>query len=478
MKKIILSLLVLIIFSPPIAAQLTPEQERLLKHYQQNQGRDRQIELTQKYSSPSIYNILEDSLKLDKDKPVIYNKSDYRTTAGENKDKREKPELKLFGHDIFESSEGKFASDIFALPPADYTLGPGDHIIVNIWGRVNQEMELTVDREGKVFIPRVGDVIALGSTYNQFKSKLRKQLDKIYSDYEISVSPGKLRQIRIYVFGEVNKPGGYTISSLATLLHALYVAEGVTENGSLRDIRLIRKNGKTQNNDLYELLLKGDRRGDLKLLSGDVVYVPVCGPIVSISGEIKRPAIYELLGKENAADLIKMAGGATATAYLKSITLDRVGPNDSRVLLDINLYESPGKFSADIELQDGDKLKIHSIYDFHENEVRLSGNVKHPGSFAYVDSMRISDLINSGEQLKEMTYLTRADLFRKNNDGTISIIPIALDSVLDGDEADNILLNPFDSLVIFSHEEIMREKFVSIAGAVKNPEKYKLYNGM
>ncbi len=442
--------------------QLTQSQEGIIKKYQEKQKLPVDYE-TERFTSPEYFTEETQTSSTE-------NVAQQTPSAGQ--------ELVLFGHNIFTGSGALYAPNLVSLPPADYTLGPGDNLIVNVWGRVDLELTLTVDREGKVFIPKVGELVAVGKTLEQFKQSLKDKLNDVYSDYHVSVALGKLRQIRIFVFGEVNKPGGYSVSSLATLLHALYVADGITTNGSLRDVRLIRNTKVFSHYDLYDLLLRGDTKGDLKLLSGDVVYVPVAGPLVSISGEVKRPAIYELKGDERVTDLLEIAGGTNPTAFLESISLDRVGPNDSRILKDLNLADTAGIAENNILLQDGDRISVPSIYDFHENMVQLTGHVKHPGPFGFTDSMRISQLIACGEQLKGNTYKKRADLYRTYDNGEKEIIPVNLEKILEGDQASDIYLQPFDNLVVYSNDQVKRKKSVSITGAIKKPDVYPLYQGM
>ena len=492
MKKQLIFVLIFLGVTSIGYGQLTSNQKELLEKYKKNYSQTKDSD-TERYATPPIYDEMDDSLQTKESfkKPSL--KSDYKDQKNQKRQKydlddttivevdslqEEEPELKLFGYDIFENADETFKPGINDLPPDSYTFGPGDNVLVNVWGRVNIELVLTVDREGKVFVPKVGDIIAAGATLEQFKERLNEKLSKAYSGYNLSVSYGKLRQITVYVFGEVKKPGGYTMSSLANMLNALYIAGGITETGSLRNIQIIRNTRVAGTYDLYSLLLKGDNGGDLKLFSGDVVHVPVIGPLVAISGEVKRPAIYELNGNETVVDALKLAGGLTPEAYLASISLDRVGPNDSRLLLDLDLADSSMTGQSNTMLQDGDKLNIYSIYDFHENLVQLTGHVKHPGLFGLIDGMGILDLIDYGEQLKENTYIKRADLYRTNDDATKTLITINLEAALAGDTLSNIPLEPMDSVAVYSYDQVNREKLVHISGEVKNPGDYQLYNSM
>jgi polysaccharide export outer membrane protein len=482
MRKYILFFLSISIGTEFCFAQVIPDQQDIYLKYKHQQSRvaDGEIE---RFSTPEIYqhNIVDsDTAAHDYRQPGNFDRRKNSTGFPQTADttRTEEPELKLFGYDIFETATASFIPDIHDLPPEGYTLGPGDNIIVNIWGRVDMELNLTIDREGKVFIPKVGELVAAGSTINQFKQNLSESISRAYSEFQLSVSYGKLRRISIYILGEVRAPGGYTVSSLANLLHALYTAGGITKNGSLRSIQLVRNTKVICRYDLYDLLLKGENIKDLKLMSGDIVYVPVVGPLVSIAGQVKRPAIYEIIGREQITDIIKLAGGINPEAFLESVSLDRIGPADNRILKNLNLADSSGIPGNNIILKDGDKVTIHSIYDFHANRVYLSGHVKHPGSFGISDTMRISHLIDNGDQLKEDAYCLRADLYRTNNNGTRTLISVNLQDILNGNENGNLNLIPFDSLVVYSYDDVTRTKYVDISGEIKRPGTYMLYNRM
>jgi len=487
MNRILICALICLLNTIFCYAQLTPTQKELFEKY--NKQKSIQNAEIEKYSSPEIYEIDNDSTEnFDREKNYDKEKlSDYERKTRQRYDfladyqdsiELEEPELELFGHDIFDDVDLSNISNPYDLPSDGYILGPGDNIIVNVWGRTDLEYNLTIDREGRIFIPKVGELTASGCTLARLTQRLTKSLNEVYSDSKLSISYGKLRQITVYIFGEVNRPGGYTVSSLSNLLHALYTAGGITENGSLRSIKLIRNTKIAGHYDLYDLLLKGDNSQNLKLLSGDVVYIPVVGPLAAISGEVKRPAIYELSGDELLVEAIELAGGIKPEAYLESISLDRIGLNDSRILKDLNLADKNNLETNNIKLQDGDKITVYSIYDFHENRVFLSGHVKHPGSFGIDDTMRISNLITNGEQLKENTYLDRADLFRTKSDGSHSIISINLGNIINNIKNSDIMLQPLDSLVVYSFPDVSRAKYVSIGGEIKKPDKYKLYNQM
>lgn len=445
---------------PEISEQPEKVKEKLYKEYLEKRVKSEQGDIP-KYQIPEIY---EQKDSLVKGIPK----------AGPD-------DLQPFGYNMFNVSPSTFAPIAPTSVPPDYTLGPGDNVIVNLWGKVDLELDLTVDREGKVFIPKAGDLTVWGLTLDQFERKLKKKLSTIYSDFEMNVILGKIRSIKIFVFGEVTNPGGYTVSSLSTLFNSLYMAGGPNQRGSMRKTKLIRSNKEIATIDLYDFLLKGYNKDDLKLASNDVVYVPVVGALVKIRGEVKRPAIYELKGGERILDLIELAGGSKPTAYLERVMVDRIAGQDERVLLDVNLYDQSTLEQENLELKDGDDVSIFSIFDVIENLVWIEGKVKHPGAFQRNQrnpGMRVWDLIRGGEQLQKDAYLLRADLIRTYPDSRKKIIPINLEKVLAQDSTENILLMDKDRLRVYGYRDVKRKKFVTIDGPIKKPGKYELYEDM
>ena len=381
--------------------------------------------------------------------------------------------LEPFGYDLFNGTSGMLSAPDVASAD-DYILGPGDDLIIYVWGKVEKEYDLTVDRQGRIFIPKVGELTAWGVTLADLELQLNQKLAAIYTDFKLSVSLGKIRSIRIYITGEAKKPGTYTVSSLTTLFNALYLAGGPNLRGSMRNIELIRDNKIEKTVDLYQFLLKGDSKSDVRLSSGDAIFIPVSGPQATIAGEVKRPAIYELLGGEKVSQLIDLAGGPTAEAYLDRISLERISENDERQAIDLNLNPKKGNKIDDFELVDGDKLKIFSCYEMKRNVVFIAGMVKHPGEIERTESTTMKDLINQAELLPENVYYDRANLFRRYPDRRTEIIPINLTEILDG--SNNMILRDLDSLHIYSIDEVRRKKFVSINGEVAHPGEFPLYD--
>ncbi len=477
MKKILAVIILIIIlvaidwFKPAYCQSLyragyNEDDEKLLEKYHKLQSQSTEEDIT--YKSPEIY--LEPPKVLTPGgEPIVQSEN---SPLAEKKDA--KPGLQPFGYDLF-----KAPSELTPPPEvadiSDYILGPGDNIIIRLWGKVEKEYDLTVDREGKIFIPKLGETTVWGLSLDAFESKIRKRLSQFYTDFEISVSLGKIRSIRIYMTGEINKPGAYTVSSLTTLFNALYLAGGPNERSSLRNIKLIRNNKTVASVDLYQFLLKGDNSGDVRLSSGDAIFVPISGPRFSISGQVKRPGIYEIIGGEKVSQALELAGGPTAVAYLDRLMLDRISQDDEREVIDINLNPDNGPID-DIELIDGDALTLFSIYDMTRNVVSVAGMVKHPGQFERTDSTTLKSILMQAELLPENVYYERANLFRRYADLRAEVIPINLNDVLDGRL--DIELKDYDSLHVYGIDEVKRKKYVYIEGEVKKAGQFPLYDNM
>ena len=381
-----------------------------------------------------------------------------------------------------------FGMELFAgpretLPPEDiaasddYILGPGDNIIVSLWGQVETEYSLTVDRQGCVFIPQAGEVVVWRRTLVEFREQLQRQLSAIYTNFELRVSLGKIRSIRIYLTGEVQRPGAYTVSSLTSLFNALYLAGGPTQNGSMRDIRVMRNGARAGEADLYRFLLEGDNSSDARLESGDAIFVPVTGPRVAIRGKIKRPAIYELKGEATVLDLLALAGRPTADAYLDRIMLERVSGGDDWEMQDLDL-DGPPDSVDNIALSDGDRLTVFSVFEMKRNMVAAFGLVKHPGYYERDDSTRISDLIERAQLQPYDVHFKRANLFRRHSDWRREVLAVDLGRVITGSVEDDLLLDNGDSLHVYSIRDVNWDRYVYIDGQVRNPGQYMYYDSM
>jgi len=432
---------------------------------------------TSTYSTPSIY-------ALDTATRTRVPDSTSRTSGGASPNPERSrtddlipfEELRPFGIELFAGPREAMPPDDIATA-ADYILGPGDNLIVSVWGQVEKEYTLTVDREGRIFVPQAGEMVVWGRSLAEFRDQIQRKLAGIFTNFDLSVSLGKIRSIRIYLTGEVRRPGAYTVSSLTSLFNALFLAGGPSENGSMRGIRLMRNGSPVAEVDLYRFLLEGDNSSDLRLESGDAIFVPVAGPRVAIRGKIRRPAVYELKGEQTALQLLELAGQATADAYLNRVMLERVWGSDEWEVLDLNLTNDSGS-RADISLADGDRLTLFSVFDMKRNMVATFGLVKHPGYYERDDSARVADLIARAQLQPYDVYMDRANLFRRHSDWRREVIAIDLNRALGGSEADNILLQDGDSLHVYAIQDVTWHRYVHIDGRVKNPGQYVHYDGM
>ncbi|MGB5105965.1 MAG: SLBB domain-containing protein [Candidatus Zixiibacteriota bacterium] len=381
----------------------------------------------------------------------------------------------LFGYNLF--ARGGSTNEIpqnLALPD-DYTLGPGDNLIVNLWGRVEQEYNLTVDRQGAVFIPKIGEVAVWGQTLQQAERRLREKLGTGFSDFQMTLSLGKLKSIQVFVFGEVKYPGSYSVNSLSTMFSALYLAGGPTDRGSLRRIKLIRSGVETASIDLYQFLLFGKNVAGVSLQSGDVVFVEVVGKRVKVEGAIKRPAIYEILGNETITEMVELAGGTLPSAYVEKVRIDRVASNDAYNVIDLDLKDS-NSVDRSFAMEDGDEVSIESIYDHRQDVVYLEGHFRHPGLYQYQEGLTLAQLFKNGCDLEEQAYRGRIDLLRCENGKDTSLITVNPEEILNG--ANEVPLRAGDKLIAYAREDVTAARKVSIFGQVTRPGEYAYYQGM
>jgi len=433
-------------------------------------------EVTEVYHSAPIFDSAADSLTA-LPEPVQTSKTPLEQEEPAADSLTAFEDLKPFGLELFAGPrEAAPPNDIASA--SDYILGPGDNVNISLWGQVESEYVLTIDREGKVFIPKLGEVVAWGQTLSAFREHVQREMSAIYSDFGMSVALGKIRSIRVYLTGEVNYPGAYTVSSLTSLFNALYLAGGPNSHGSMRQIRLMRNGRQVAEVDLYKFLLQGDNSADARLESGDAIFVPISGPRVAIRGKVRREAVYELRGDESAFDLLRLAGGAAADAYLERVMLERVSGQDDWELVDVNLTNDNPVDTCSALLEDGDRLTVYSIFEMKRNMVAVFGQVRHPGYFERTDTTRLSGLIDRAKLQPYDVYLERANLFRKHDDMRREVIPVDLNGVLAGGAADSLTLQDGDSLHVYAITNVTWDKYVYIEGNVKRPGRYQLYENM
>jgi protein involved in polysaccharide export with SLBB domain len=311
--------------------------------------------------------------------------------------------LPVYGDSLFRQVPSTFAPLREVNVTPDYVLGPGDQLVIRIWGQVNFNAQLTVDRSGAVYLPQVGEVHVAGLPYAQVKQHIHDALGHIYKSFDLDVEMGQLRSIQVFVVGQARRPGTYTLSSLSTLVTALFATGGPSVQGSLRDIQL-RRNGQTLTHfDLYDLLILGDMSKDAPLLPGDVIYIPPVGAQVALAGDVHVPAIYELKGSTTVEQALHFAGGLSSTASLMRASLERLDANKNRTVLDISL-EGAGLATP---LQQADVLRVLPISPQFENTVTLRGNVAETGRFSWHPGMKLSDIIPDSQSLITRDYWER-----------------------------------------------------------------------
>ncbi|MGB8888725.1 MAG: SLBB domain-containing protein [Candidatus Korobacteraceae bacterium] len=389
--------------------------------------------------------------------------------------------LKRFGSDIFRPDVVGLTNFPMDLPAgADYVLGPGDTVTIDIWGGVSQRMSRPVDREGRLSLPDAGPVVVSGLTMAQAQKVVQAALAPQYHDARVELSVTRLHTVRIYVVGDVQRPGAYDISSLSTPLNALYAAGGPTATGSLRIVKHYRGDQLVSEMDLYDLLIRGVRKSIEHLEPGDTILVPPVGPLVAVSGMVKRPAIYELKSETQLTDVLDMAGGVSVAAALGEIKVERIDAHEKRVILNVKL--APGAeqkalraMIGPFQVQDGDRVSIAPILPYSDQTVYLQGHVYRPGTYAFKEGMKITDLIHSYQEVLPEPS-NHAEIIRMQPpDFRPQTIEVDLASALAGDES--IALQQFDTVWIFGRYEIDAPK-VTIYGEVLRPGEYPMSGGM
>jgi protein involved in polysaccharide export with SLBB domain len=374
------------------------------------------------------------------------------------------------------SSQIAGAEDTAVVPvSADYIVGPGDTLIINIWGSVQESFPVEVDREGKIMLPKSGPLYVWGKKLKEAEETITQKLNEYYTNFNVGVSMGKLRDMRVFIMGEVKKPGAYSVSSQSNIFQALYQAGGPTKLGSMRRIKIIALDGKSREADLYEFLLKGEPGDRSVIQSGVTVFVPSIGDVVAIAGNVKRPGIYETKSEVSLSDLIDFGGGITSTANLQHIQVERVKDNERRVIMDLELKDSNLK---NISLSNGDMVIVAPIVRLKHDFVTILGNVENPGDYGLKAGMSVKSLVDTAKGIMPGTYLYRAEIARVTKDRSREIIPVNLDKIMLGSGDENIALKEWDILLIYSEAEASAPSFVEIDGSINKPGKYELTPNM
>ncbi|MDO6443715.1 SLBB domain-containing protein [Marinobacter sp. 2_MG-2023] len=360
--------------------------------------------------------------------------------------------LKPFGYELFEGKPSTFAPVTEIPVPANYTLGPGDELKVQLWGNENRQLSLVVSRDGTIEMPERGPVNVAGMSFQQIREEISRLVAEQYIGVKAAVSLGELRSMRVFVLGEARTPGSFSVSSLSTITNALYVSGGVRHTGSLRNIQL-KRNGKVVGTlDLYDLLLKGDTSGDIRLQPGDAVFIPAVGPRVGIDGEVYRPALYEIKNSTTLDGLVNLAGGLTSQAYPQITRIERTNQDYLRVIAEADLTNDQGKRA---KVRPGDRVSVASIADVTGQYVEITGAATREGKFAWVPGMRVSSIIrNLDADLLPIADTNFAALVRTNPESQkISVLSLELKAALasPGGEED-LVLQEKDQILVFSDE--------------------------
>jgi protein involved in polysaccharide export with SLBB domain len=358
--------------------------------------------------------------------------------------------------------------------PERYQLGPGDLLTLRYWSDTLEPREVTlrIDPQGALNLPMGGRIIARGQTLPQLEETARKALSRVIRNVQVTLTLRELRTMTVIIAGEAYAPGSYQMPSVATLFNALYACGGPSDNGSLRRIQIKRTDGSVHTFDFYRFLLYGDGSQDVPLQPGDVIFIPPVEVQVSISGEVHRPAIYELLPTERLRDAIAFAGGVKPSGVAQRVAVTSVRPGEARQLIDANLLASDEANNP--PLYDGDTVEVYSIRPVFANIVTIEGAVDQPGNYALTPGMTVADLVERARGLLEDAYIDRADLFRTNPDNTQTLIPVRLAQALQRDPQADVPLQRRDKLVVYAIKDVewMGDRRVQVRGAVQKQGVY------
>jgi polysaccharide export outer membrane protein len=353
---------------------------------------------------------------------------------------------KPFGYNLFAGTPTTFQQPAYVPVPSDYRVGPGDSVVVNLFGKESEQYEITIDREGQLLLPKLPPLSVTGLSFNELKQLLQQEVAQRMVGMQAAVSMGKLRSIQIYVAGEAYKPGSYTVSSLTTAMQALFVSGGVTDIASLRAIEVKRAGRTISTLDLYDFLIRGDAQADVLLQSGDIVFVPARKTLVEINGEVLRPGLYELSKERSVAAVIALAGGALPSSYVDSVQITRFRQGQRQV--ETIALQQQQQFS----IENGDVIRLLPIAEHVTNSVRLMGAVARPGYYAWTPDSKITDVLRSHESsLLPVADLNYGLVVREREQGRyIEVMQFNLSLALRNDAAHNLSLSKNDTLVVFS----------------------------
>ncbi|HFE39452.1 MAG TPA: hypothetical protein ENK06_13740 [Gammaproteobacteria bacterium] len=400
------------------------------------------------------------------------------TTLDENKKQSNKPDvnpprikLKQFGYDLFSGTPTTFAPATDIPIPTSFIVGPGDTVQVQLFGRENADYDLVVSREGKLRFPGIGPISVAGLRFDELKNSLAERIQHQMIGVRANVTMGTLRSIRVFVLGDVIRPGSYTVSALSTMTNALFVSGGITPVGSLRNIQLKRSGKIVASMDLYDLLLQGDTSKDTRLQPGDVIFVPPIGKTVGVIGEIKRPAIYELNKEYTVLQVLDLAGGMLASAYPKATQIERFTDGGDKTLINANIMGDP---LASPVVHNGDVIRVYSALEKMQNIVLLSGHVQRPRGVQWYQGMHLTDLVPSTDDLlakPDLKYvLIKREILPERN---IQVISTRIDKALASKDSEfNIRLMPRDEIIFFGLGEERSTLIAPLIEQLKQQERF------
>lgn len=389
------------------------------------------------------------------------------TTAMLEKLLAEKRKKKVFGRDIFNNKELTFEPNMNIATPQNYILGPGDAVYIDIYGASQKTIESTISPDGEVTIEGFGPVQVSGLTVAQANARLRSTLGARYSSSKIKLTVGQTRSIMINVMGEVKNPGTYTLPAFATVFHALYMAGGTNDIGTLRNIKVYRNNRLVSVVDIYDYILNGKLTGNVRLADNDVIAVGPYDCLVNITGKVKRPMFYEMKRNESVGTLLKYAGGFTGDAYKESVRIVR------KTGREYSVYNVDEFDMSAFQLADEDSVSVDSILPRFSNMVEIKGAVFRPGMYQVGgDINSVRTLIEHADGLREEAFTARAVMHRMKKDRTLEVVPVDVEGILDGTVPDIPIQNN-DVLFIPTKQEMMEEQTITIHGEVQYPGIYK-----
>ena len=373
----------------------------------------------------------------------------------------------IFGHDIFNNKLLSFEPNMNIATPQDYVLGPGDLLVIDVYGASQKSYQLTVSPEGTVTVPDYGPIAVSGMTVAAANSRIQSSLGTRYSSSRLKVSVGQTRTILVNVMGEVKSPGTYHLSAFASVFHALYAAGGIKDLGTLRNVKVLRGGSLVTIVDIYEYILNGRLAGNIRLKDGDVIQVGTYDCLVNVTGNVKRPMYYEMRSTESVATLIKYAGGFTGDAYHKNIRLVRK-TGDRYGVFNVEEFDQ-----SSFRVADGDVVTVDAMLDRFENMVEVKGAVFRPGKFRLGEQVTtVRGLIEQADGLTEDAFTAHGVLHRLRADRSLEVIPVDVAGIMAGTVPDIPLANE-DVLFVPTQAELINSRYVTIEGEVLSPGEYQ-----